>query len=538
MANSNKASTSGAKTFDTIVVGGGHNTLSAAGYMAKAGHSVLVLEKNPYVGGGVVTQQVTVPGFLHELHATAVFLIKANPLLANDELGLYSRHGLEWVDVDGPYFSSVFEDDAYLSTYFDLDKTCAEIARFSSRDADTYREFTRKNGKLLNLIIRGMFTPPLGVGALLKLLADNDDGRYLTRLMFSSAFDVIDRHFENAYVRCHLYKWISENCVSPDEVGTGLLFLLLLGMGHVVRPGIFKGGNQRLSDSLRSAVEFYGGEVRTHAEVTKLNVSGGRISSVTLASGETFTARKSVITGIPAWDLHKFIDGLDRSRLGDIDGFKPSGYTVFLTHYALKEAPRYRVPDEVNRSFVTECMVDDIDRFRRSYDSFKYGEMPTLYSGHVVCSTHYDSSRAPDGMHTLYFYHYIPHIPAGRRLADWPAIKDEFADWMLDGLKRYAVNMDSSNILGRYVESPYEMQLQSPSFRNGECFGGAMTPRQFMGERPTPELAQYRVPGVDGLYLCGPAQHPGGGCIGGGRPVAMRIMMDQKMDLRTAFDAL
>jgi phytoene dehydrogenase-like protein len=504
------------KTFDTIVVGGGHNNLSAAGYLAKAGHKVLVLEKNAYVGGGVVTQEVTVPGFLHELHATAVFLIKANPLLAND----------------------VFDDDTYLATYFDLDKTCAEIARFSSRDAETYRDFTRKNGKLLNLIIRGMFTPPLGIGALLKLVADNPDGKYLTRLMFSSAFDVIDRYFDNSYVRCHLYKWISENCVSPDEVGTGLLFLLLLGMGHVVRPGVFKGGNQRLSDSLVKAIEYYGGEVRTRSEVTHFEISSGRITGVTLASGETFHARKTVIAGTPPWDLHKFIDDLDESRLGDIHGLKASGYTVFLTHYALKEAPRFRVPEHINKSFVTECMVNDLDRFRQCYDRFKYRDMPEFFSGHSVCSTHYDPTRAPKGQHTLYFYHYIPHVPRGKTVEDWPGIKEGFADWMLDEFRRYATNMDSGNILGRFVESPYEMQLQSPSFRNGECFGAAMTPRQFMGERPTPELAQYRVPGIEGLYLCGPAQHPGGGCIGGGRPVAMRIMMDQKMDLKTAFDAL
>jgi phytoene dehydrogenase-like protein len=525
-------------TFDTIVVGGGHNSLSAAAYLAKAGQSVLVLEKNAFTGGGVVTQEVTVPGFLHELHATAIFLIKANPLLANDELGLYGRHGLESVDIDGPYFTSVFDDDSYLATYFDLDKTCTEIARFSKRDADTYRDFTHRNGKLLKLIIRGMFTPPIGIGALLKLVGDNPDGRYLTRLMFSSAFDVINQYFENGYVRCHLYKWISENCISPDEVGTGLLFLLLLGLGHVVPPGVFKGGNQRLSDALVAAVEHYGGDVRTQCEVTRFNVSGGRITGVTLASGEVFHARKSVVASTPCWDLHKFINGLDQSLLGDIEGLKPSNFTVFLTHYALKEAPKFRVPDEYNKSFVTECMINDLDQFRGCYDRFKYNEMPKFFSGHSVCSTHVDPTRAPGGQHTLYLYHYIPLVPRGKRLEDWPDIKDGFADWILENFRRYATNMEDSNILGRFVESPYEMQMHSPSFRNGDCFGLSMTPRQFLGERPTPELAQYRVPGVEGLYLCGPAQHPGGGCIGGGRPVAMRIMMDQNMDLKTAFDAL
>ena len=525
-------------TFDTIVVGGGHNNLSAAGYLAKAGHSVLVLDKNAWVGGGVISKEVTLPGFIHDLHATAIFLIRANPLFTHDELGLFSRHGLEMVEVDTAFFCSAFDDGETLSTYFSVDQTCAEIARFSVHDADTYRQMTIKNGKLLNLILRGMFSPPIGVGALLKLLADNDDGRYMTRLLFSSAYDVINQHFESGHVRCHLYKWISENLVSPDEVGTGLLMLLLLGMSHVVRGGISKGGSQSISDALRRAVEGFGGEVRTQAKVTKLNVSGGRVTGVTLDNGEIINARKSVITATPPWDLPQYLEGYDRSLLGDIDGLKPSVYTVFITHYALKEAPRYRVGGDADRAYVVECMTNDLEKFRRSYDGFKYGDMPTLFSSHSVCSTLFDKSRAPVGKHTLYFYHYVPKVPKGKQFDDWPAIKDDFADWKLDQFQRYATNMDSNNILGRFVESPYEMAQHSPSFRNGECFGLEMTPRQFLGERPTPELAQYRVPGVDGLYLCGPIQHPGGGGIGGGRPVAMRIMMDQKMDLKTAFDAL
>ena len=140
------------KAYDTIIVGGGHNNLTAAGYLAKAGQSVLVLEKNPWVGGGVISKEVTLPGFMHDLHATAILLIRANPLFANDELGLFSCHGLEMVEIDAPFFSSAFDDGETLSTYFSVDKTCGDIARFSARDAETYRAMSKKNGKLLNLI--------------------------------------------------------------------------------------------------------------------------------------------------------------------------------------------------------------------------------------------------------------------------------------------------------------------------------------------------------------------------------------------------
>ena len=524
--------------YDVILVGGGHNNLTAAGYLAKAGKSVLVLEKNLQVGGGLWSQEVTAPGFIHELHASALFLIRANPLMANDELELMSKYDLEWCEIDGPYFTSAFDDGEYLATYPDVDRTCNSIARLSQKDAQSYRYWAGENGKLVKLLIKGMFAPPLTIGQLLKFVEGTPEGRNLTRLLMSSAYDFIDQNFENKYVRAHIYKWISENLVSPDEVGSGLIALILLGMGHAVRPGIVKGGNQNLAHALVRQIEAQGGEVHCNQLVTKFNVESGRIIGVTLENGETVSARECVVSGVPAWDLPKFIDGLDESKLGDIRGLKPSGYTVFLTHYALHEAPRFHLNDELNKSFVIECMSTNLESFRECYDRFKFGYMPELYSGHCVCPTHIDPTRAPEGKHGIYYYHYVPLIPKGMTLEDWPEIKEGFADWMLEGLRRYSTNMDESNIIARYVESPWEMHQHSPSFRNGECFGAAMTPRQFMAERPTPELGQYRVPGVEGLYLCGPAQHPGGGCIGGGRPVAMRILMDQEAELSSVFAAL
>lgn len=526
-------------TFDAIVVGGGHNTLSAAGYLAKAGYSTPVLEKNDEVGGGVVSQQVTAPGFIHDLHATAIFLIRANPLCSNDELELHKRHGLKINDVTGPYITSVFDDGQHLSFYPDVERTCEDIARFSQKDAETYRAMCKKNSKLLNLLVRGMFSPPLSMGSMLKLLEGNPDGRYMSRLMFSSAYDEIEQHFENSHVKCHLYKWISENAVSPEEVGTGLILLLLIGMGHAVTPGVAVGGSQSISNALRSAIEYYGGEIRTGSRVVKYNLSQGRITSVELESGEVIHAKKCVVSATPPWDLHQFIDGLDENRLGDINGLKPSSFGLCITHYALKEKPVYKnAPDYVNSSFGVECVVNDVDTFRRFDDALKYRELPTFFNAGAFCATNYDSTRAPLGQHTLYLSHFVPNVPAGRTLEDWDTLKHEFSDWMLEEFRQYTTNMDDDNILATSIESPMDMQRHSPSFRRGDCFGLAMIPRQFLGERPTPELAQYRVPDVEGLYLCGPAQHPGGGCIGGGRPVAMRILMDHNVDLKLAFNSL
>ena len=156
-------------TYDTVVVGAGHNTLVAAAYLAKAGQSVLVLEKNAHPGG-VVTQEVTAPGFKHELHCQAMSWILANPVLANDELGLLRDPILKPVILEDPCFSGLFDDGATISVYPSLDKTCESLAKYSQRDAESYRSMTLQNMKMLNFVKFALFKPPMNMLSMFKLL--------------------------------------------------------------------------------------------------------------------------------------------------------------------------------------------------------------------------------------------------------------------------------------------------------------------------------------------------------------------------------
>lgn len=525
-------------TYDTVVVGAGHNILVAAAYLAKAGHSVLVLEKNAHPGG-VVTQEVTAPGFKHELHGQAMSWILANPVLANDELGLLADPILKPVILEDPAFSGLFDDGAAISVYPSLDKTCGSLARFSQKDAETYRSLTLRNMKMLDFIKFALFRPPMNMPSMMKLMEGSTDGRALANLMTSSAYEVIERNFENAYVKNHFYRWVIEVTVSPESAGTGLDFMLLSAMAHGAPFGVFKGGNQRLADALINVIERNGGELRFNSCVNKLNVSDGRINSVTTSDGETIHARKTVVASIPPWELPKMAEGVDKARLGDIDGLRHSMAGCFLTHYALNEAPRYiGGDDEFSRSFFCYYLKNDLNRYRRCIDAYKFGDMPDYFCGQAVVPTHLDPSRAPDGKHVMYFYHYVPPSPEGKGSEHWQHIEEDFANWMLKGAQGYITNLTSSNIVGRSIESPYSQQRHSASFRHGDVYGIAMSMDQMMGQRPTKELANYQVPGVDGLYLCGPFMHPGGGVIGGGRPVAMKIMMDLGMNLRASFASL
>src|SRR5262249_44541291 len=149
-----------ARVFDFVVVGGGSNTLTAAAYLAAAGHSVCVLERRGWLGGGCITREATVPGFRHDLHATNVFLVKANPLIRCDELGLLSRFGLEYVVTDEPYHGSLFEDGSGVRVYTDLERTCEAIATLDAADARAYRGFAARAAGFVDLMSFGMFGPP------------------------------------------------------------------------------------------------------------------------------------------------------------------------------------------------------------------------------------------------------------------------------------------------------------------------------------------------------------------------------------------
>src|SRR5690606_13729328 len=165
-------------TYDIVTIGSGHNGLVAAAYLAAAGKKVLVLERNPWFGGGVVTRELTVPGFLHDQHSIAHIFIHGNPLLARDELGLKSRHGLKYVFPDTPMMS-VFEDGSTLALYRDRERTCAEIAKYSKKDADAYRKLAEEAAGYMPMLLTGLYSPPTPLGATYALMDQSREGREL-----------------------------------------------------------------------------------------------------------------------------------------------------------------------------------------------------------------------------------------------------------------------------------------------------------------------------------------------------------------------
>lgn len=514
-----------AKKYDVVVAGGGSNALSAAAYLAKSGMSVCVLEKNEVVGGGVVNRELTLPGFQHEPHATGLIIVMANPMIANDELGLKSKFGLKFF-TPKKTIATVYDDDTWISTCVSLDETCQAIAKFSQKDAESYRAFVNRVMMMAPLLKSAMFKPPVPFGQFAMMLDSNPLGQELLRAMMMSCSALFDEMFESEKVKAHFMKWMAIFLLHPEERGTGLMFYSATAVAHTQEESGVVGGVQALSDALAASIRSNGGEIRTGTWVKSVLVSGGKAKGVVLADGEEVLASKAVIGCIHPHLLGDMVPGLDADMVDEARRCELSSHSGVMTHWALNEAPKYRCA-EVNDALLVQAVPSKLADLKQVFDDVSAGRMPTRLAAILAQMTVHDPSRAPAGKHTLYFFNFAPR----KLIGGWnDEARDRAKDWMMDELRKYTTNMGPENILAGMAESPEDQNHWSPSFREGDFMGIGMFQHQVLGRRPTPRLAQYAVPGADGLYLTGPFMHPGGAVTGGGRAVAMKIMDTLGMD--------
>jgi len=516
---------------DFLLVGAGQNNLTAAAYLAAAGHGVTVLERHAYWGGGCISHEVTQPGFKHDLHATNVFLAQANPLLTRDELGLAAKFGLRFADTSGAAsHGTVFDDGSAIALYRDLERSVASISRYSPRDGEAYCEFILATRKFVPMLSFALFSPPADGAVFKSLMAQSAEGRYLLDFLNASSAEIVERHFTEERTKVHVLRLASEMMMRADAPGSGFGLMLMAGLYHSHDAGFPIGGAQGFSDALVRCIRHHGGEIVLGADVSRIELQHGRAVAAITEDGRRYAARKAIIAGLPPWRLDDYVAGTE-ALAAKVRDVPTSDYTCFLTHLALREAPAPAADPEFHKMGFTVMAPRDFAGMVQMTRDIAAGRLPRSFTASLVCATKFDPSRAPAGQHTGYLYCPVPTVLAGRKLEGWDDVKAEFGGNLIAQAQRFIPNLDNENILGFAHETPCDIERESLSYRNGDVAGLAMTPDQFLGGRPIPELANYRVPGVEGLYLCGPFMHPGGGANGGGRPVAMRVMMDLGMGL-------
>lgn len=511
-------------TFDIVVAGAGHNSLVATAYLAKAGFSCVVLEARDRIGGDTATEELTLPGFWHDTCSTAHNLIQASPTLRNNELGL-TDNGLEYIFPD-PVVHVPFPDGTWLTQWRDLDRTCAEFAKFSRRDADAYRRMIAEYDAVKGVFGAYRYTP-VGLGPGLDEMFEGraDGGRWLRRYT-ATAWEIIRSTFEDEHTRAFML-WMSFMTVQPpDRPGTGWLTYSIAYGRQQHSWTMPRGGSAALPRALAQVIERHGGTILTGKPVVRLLVDGGRCTGVETADGALYRARRAVLSTI---HIKHLVEMAPPALWGDdfLDGvasWRP-GVSMFVTHYATAEPPRFPAGGGTLTP-VASGIPTSVDRMLRVGSEFHRGVVatddPVLL---VVCPTVADASRAPVGRHTLKVIGFQPYeLPQGPQ--HWDAIEGEVSRANLVHLRRYAPNLREDAILATRIESPLGLERLNRHNWHGSCHGGDMSPAQSGRLRPAPRWAQHRLP-IPGLYQTGGTTHPGGSVSAApGRNAAMVLLKD------------
>tara|TARA_R110000787_G_scaffold48612_4_gene116893 strand:- start:301 stop:1884 length:1584 start_codon:yes stop_codon:yes gene_type:complete len=525
------------ESYDIISVGSGHHGLLAAAYMAKAGKKVLVLERNDHIGGGAVSKEIA-PGFIYDEHATCHQVILMNPLIINDELGLKSQFGLEYIYPDA-VFASVFDDGSLLVSYRDVEKTAQSIAQFSKADAESYRRFSDMAQRVLPLLTGGLFSPAVPMGAMVTMMSQSPEGNELLMMSLKSGYDIVCEWFTHEKVRMHFIKLMTENLATPDEKGTGIGALAMVGAVNAYGLAVAKGGTGALATAIAKCIEHHGGTILTDKDVVGFARSGSKVTGVQTSDGERYMANDAVVGAIHPHHLRKYFSDVDEGVLQRAERVEMATYSALSVHYALHESPRFCDPTgDADGALFVELLPSSMETLRRAFDEYKYGKMPDPipHSG-VTRHSRIDPSRAPAGKAVMQALTFAPYELADGGAEQWDRLADVWPEQLRGALGRWISNLEPDNIIATVAYSPRDLEKSSSSFVRGDFHGAAPFFHQMNGHRPTPDLAQYKVPGVEGFYLVGPFMHPGAGLTGAGRATAIRMMGDMGIDFAKVIGA-
>ena len=522
---------------DVIVIGAGHNGLTCAGYLARAGLKVKMLEARSVVGGAAVTEEFH-PGFRNSVYSYSVSLL--HPQVITD-LQL-EQHGLEIMERPAGTLS-LLDNDHLLLTRDDA-QAQAEIARFSSRDAQRIAEFDNEIAEVaMALRALAIQAPPnfgggwadawtlVKAGNVFRKLSKQHQ-IVLAELMTKSLGDYLDAWFEGEALKGVLgLEGVIGNFAEPYQAGTAYV-LLHHAFGEVKGKagawGIARGGMGAISESMASFARAQGVEIETDTPVQKIITEGGRARGVLTADGREITAKCVAANVHPQILLQKLLDEkmLEPPEQRRIEGYRSHSAT-FRMNVALSELPQFTsMAGRGEEHFMGAIVVSPSLQYIQNayYDARQQGWAKKPVISMQVPSTQ-DKSLAPEGGHvaSLFCQHFQRHLPDGR---SWDEVKHEVADMIIGTIDNYAPNFKAS-VVGRQIKSPLDIE-RDLNMVGGDIFHGALHLDQFYSLRPLPGYADYKMP-VDGVYLCGSGAHPGGGVSGlPGRNAAASIIRHSK----------
>jgi beta-carotene ketolase (CrtO type) len=516
--------------YDAIVIGSGHNGLTCACYMAKAGLKVLVLEQYHSIGGMTNTEEITLPGFKSDTHAICIQFANFSP--APDELQL-TQYGFELICPD-LCLTHAFPDGRSISVHRDLDRTCQGIAQYSQKDADTWRNLYQTFLEQKDSICPAFNSPPPSFAERATALQNLPGGLEQYRFQMQNLRSWCNEMFETKETKALLGTWAVHGGVSPDEAGgASMAWLFSMVIQHFGN-NVVKGGMRNLPLALAGFLKAHNGEIRTNAQVKKIVVEKGKAVAVQLRDGEVIKSGKLIASN--AHPRHLVLDLLGEKQVGTNIARKIRRYElgepVMVVYLALDEPVNYKAGPQAGRSVYVHASPPALDYFSRVFYEARSGLLPEEPFALICNDTAADRSRVPPGKALMKLVvQPVPYVikgdAAGKiRERNWNEAKEPFADRIIDLITRNYIPDLRNKIVKRVVHSPQDIERSLPTAIQGTNTHGAFVPYQIGAMRPIAEMGNYRSP-ITNVYLCGSGSHPGPGVtMAPGRNAAQIIYRD------------
>ena len=502
-------------TYDAIVIGGGHNGLVAACYLAKAGKQVLVLERYHTVGGAAITEEIH-PGFRVSVASYSMSLMRPEII---EELRL-AEHGFSVYPKRPSYFMP-FPDGQHLLLYAnDRAASKAQIAKFSTHDAEAYDRWEDFWDLVCDILEPTLLAPPETLGQIADRFERAGAAEAFRRIFFLSTTDLLNEFFESEQVKATMVpQSLIGTAAGPGTPGTGHVWYVHAVGRAIGQRGIWgyvRGGMGAVTQALAGAARELGVTIRTSAEIAEVLVEQGQATGVTLTNGETLRARVVLSNADPKRTFlgltpSSALPAAFREQIAK--NYRSSG-PVYKLNLALHELPRYlAAPADVPPEMLCRATTDicpSVDYMEQAWHDYQRGEPSRDPFIEIYTQSPTDPSMAPEGKHVLScFCQFAPYEPAGRSWDD--GLREEFADRVIAKIAEFAPNIPDA-VIARQMLSPVDLERRF-GLTGGHIFHGELTPDQSYSLRPAVGWADYRTP-LAGLYLCGSGAHPGGGVTG------------------------
>ncbi len=517
------------KKFDVVIIGAGPNGMELGAYLSKAGLKVAVLERRPEMGGGLATEMVTLPDYLHNTHAIYMMMADYAPLYT--DLKLEELYGVKHV-YPSLQFALPLSDGRCLCLYSDPEKTCNSIAKISKHDADSYRDLYHRCRRAVDKFIGpATYVPAVPTLDQLVQIEKTELGRELAEYAEKTPKEIIDEHFENEHVKALMLYLATHWGVSYDQSGMGYLVLLYLDRATSYR--LVVGGSHMVAQALHKSIYENGGQLYNLSVIKRIIVDGGVAKGVELEDGSTILADKAVVSTIdPHQTFLKLVGeaSLSEDFVEKVKGWMWEKYTLMGLHLALKERPNFTAAasnPEINNALIYILGYETDEELMKDYDAIYAGELRDKACFNSSFPSVHDPSQAPPGRHTGVLSRLAPYRLADGGAEKWYKIKfkEAVVEQYLATLQKYAPNMNKDTVLWNYISTPVDVENKLLDMVEGSFKQGQYHPLQMGYFRPNDECSQCRTP-IKNLYVAGSSVYPGGCVIWGPGYVAANTIAE------------